>query len=81
MSLQKRDGSTINGRSVRTSSYREMAAAEFRYSAALFVSDPEWRQGADKTGRFIGAAASDRARITQWSLFQMGGIGPFSGQF
>jgi GST-like protein len=35
---------------------------------------------AEKTGRLIGATAHDRWRITQWLMFQMGGIGPMFGQ-
>lgn len=34
----------------------------------------------EKTGKFIGASAADKARITQWLMFQMGGIGPMFGQ-
>ena len=35
---------------------------------------------AEKTGKFIGNTASDKAHITQWLMFQMGGIGPMFGQ-
>jgi GST-like protein len=35
---------------------------------------------ADKTGMLIGETQRDRARITQWLMFQMGGIGPLFGQ-
>lgn len=35
---------------------------------------------AEKTGKFIGKTASDRHRITQWLMFQMGGVGPMFGQ-
>ena len=35
---------------------------------------------AEKTGKFIGQTASEKAHITQWLMFQMGGIGPMFGQ-
>ncbi len=35
---------------------------------------------AEKTGKFIGQTASDRHHITQWLIFQMGGVGPMLGQ-
>jgi len=35
---------------------------------------------AEKSGRFIGKSASDKATITQWLMFQMGGLGPMFGQ-
>jgi GST-like protein len=34
----------------------------------------------EKTGKLIGKTAADKARITQWLMFQMGGLGPMFGQ-
>lgn len=34
----------------------------------------------EKTGKLIGTTASDRHRITQWVMFQMGHVGPMFGQ-
>ncbi|MEM9902375.1 MAG: glutathione S-transferase N-terminal domain-containing protein [Pseudomonadota bacterium] len=34
----------------------------------------------EKTGKLIGQTTSDRHRITQWVMFQMGGVGPMFGQ-
>jgi len=35
---------------------------------------------AEKSGQLIGKDAADKARITQWLMFQMGGVGPMLGQ-
>lgn len=35
---------------------------------------------AEKTGKFLGKTATDRYRILQWLMFQMGGVGPMFGQ-
>lgn len=45
-----------------------------------------WESGAillylaEKTGKLIGESAADKAVITQWLMFQMGGLGPMFGQ-
>lgn len=35
---------------------------------------------AEKTGKLFGSNARERAEITQWLMFQMGGLGPMLGQ-
>ena len=35
---------------------------------------------AEKSGQFLGKTASDKAKIIQWLMFQMGGLGPMLGQ-
>jgi len=35
---------------------------------------------AEKSGKFIGKTATDKAKVTQWLMFQMGGLGPMFGQ-
>ena len=35
---------------------------------------------AEKSGQFLGSNAAEKAKITQWLMFQMGGLGPMLGQ-
>ncbi|KIN62427.1 Glutathione S-transferase family protein [Sulfitobacter noctilucicola] len=35
---------------------------------------------AEKSGQFFGSDAAEKAQITQWLMFQMGGLGPMLGQ-
>ena len=34
----------------------------------------------EKSGKLLGDTAADRARVTQWIMWQMGGLGPMLGQ-
>lgn len=47
---------------------------------ALFESGAILLYLAEKTGRFIDETAADKARVVQWLMFQMGGVGPMFGQ-
>jgi GST-like protein len=35
---------------------------------------------AEKSGKLLGNSAAEKAHITQWLMFQMGGLGPMLGQ-
>ena len=35
---------------------------------------------AEKTGRLLGRTATDKYKAIQWTMFQMGGVGPMFGQ-
>ena len=47
---------------------------------ALFESGAILIYLAEKSGKFIGTTASERAHVIQWLMFQMGGLGPMFGQ-
>ena len=47
---------------------------------ALFESGAILIYLAEKSGKLLGQNASDKARIIQWLMFQMGGVGPMFGQ-
>ena len=47
---------------------------------SLFESGAILLYLAEKSGKLIGNNATEKAKITQWLMFQMGGIGPMTGQ-
>ncbi|NOD30689.1 MULTISPECIES: glutathione S-transferase family protein [Ruegeria] len=47
---------------------------------ALFESGAILLYLAEKSGKLLGQSAADKHRITQWLMFQMGGVGPMFGQ-
>lgn len=47
---------------------------------ALFESGAILIYLAEKSGKLIGADPAEKARILQWVMFQMGGLGPMFGQ-
>ena len=47
---------------------------------ALFESGAILIYLAEKSGKFIGTTAAEKAQIVQWLMFQMGGVGPMFGQ-
>ncbi len=47
---------------------------------ALFESGAILIYLAEKTGQFIGKTATEKAKVIQWLMFQMGGVGPMFGQ-
>jgi GST-like protein len=49
-------------------------------SISLFESGAILIYLAEKTGRFLPDNPSDRYKVIQWLMFQMGGIGPMLGQ-
>ncbi|MDW3223192.1 MAG: glutathione S-transferase N-terminal domain-containing protein [Paracoccaceae bacterium] len=47
---------------------------------SLFESGAILLYLAEKSGKLIGSNATEKAHITQWVMFQMGGLGPMFGQ-
>ena len=47
---------------------------------SLFESGAILLYLAEKSGKLLGNSAVEKAKITQWLMFQMGGIGPMTGQ-
>ncbi len=47
---------------------------------ALFESGAIMIYLAEKTGRFLPASGEARARVLEWLMWQMGGVGPIYGQ-
>jgi len=47
---------------------------------SLFESGAILLYLAEKSGKYLGRTNTDKHRITQWVMFQMGGLGPMFGQ-
>lgn len=47
---------------------------------SVFESGAILQYLAEKTGRFGGTTARDRIAVTEWLMWQMGGVGPMAGQ-
>jgi GSH-dependent disulfide-bond oxidoreductase len=47
---------------------------------ALFESGAILIYLAEKTGKLLGRTAADKYKAIQWTMFQMGGVGPMFGQ-
>lgn len=47
---------------------------------ALFESGAILMYLAEKSGKLMGETATEKAKIIQWLMFQMGGLGPMFGQ-